>query len=236
MFVIFVIITYKYLTRAPTTSAPTTRAPTTSAPTTSAPTTSAPTTSAPTTRSPTTRSPTTRSPTTSSPTTSAPTTRAPTTRAPTTSAPTTRAPTTRAPTTRAPTLAPIVPVGYFYLTNYNETKYPNSTRYGIVKGVNDVKASWPDKQWKMMPLWADDNDDKSILVRIYLYSPGPYYYFSYPERNDATYGCKWISNTYMNGAAGIGDDFMLKRVYQDQNKNWLTYDGKIIVKSDGTII
>ena len=155
------------------------------------------------------------------------------------SAPTTRAP---PPTTPAPALAPIVsmitptfePVGYFYLTNYNETKYPVSTKYGIVKGVADLKVGggWWSKQWKMLPLWADDT--ASILVRIY--SNGENYYFSYPERNDPTYGCKWITNTYMNGSADIGDNFMLKRVYQDQNRNWLTYDGNIIVTSDGNII
>jgi len=214
MFITFAIITYKYLTASD--SSPTSV-------------------------------PTTPSPTTPSPTTPYPTTQAP---VPTTQAP---VPTTQAP---VPTLKPslartIVDVSitditkkksdgsFFYLTNY-DTQKRQSTKYGIVKGVkDDLKyGAWWSKQWKILPPWADDNDTENILVRIF--SHGQSYSFNNPEINDPLYGCRWITDSHMNGSgpnqSGIGDDFMLKRVYQDLNRNWITYDdGNIIVKSDGTI-
>ena len=239
MFVMFAIITYKYLTSDDLQNQKALSAQTTSAPTTSAPTTSAPTTSAPTTSAPTTQAPTTRAPTTSAPTTSAPTT----------SAPTTSAPTTPVPTTLAPmNTQTSEPVGYFYHTKYNTVPPWRSTKYGIVKGVIDKlkTGAWWSKQWKILPPWAvvEDienkdykEDDPNIITRIYEYNGQ--YFFSNPERNDPDRGCTWLTNTYMNGSgvngSGVGDQFMLKRVYQDQNRNWLTYDGNIIVTSDGTI-
>ena len=138
-----------------------------------------------------------------------------------------------------PTMAPTADItGYWYLNYF----YPNTgvrKKYGIVKGTAEpVKdGSWWMRQWGLSLA------DGTIVARIYnsSYNEKESYFYSDGNTNDPGQTITWVKTStpfiYMNGAPYIGDDFMMKRVYQNENKDWVAYEnGAVVVKSDGSIV
>jgi len=143
----------------------------------------------------------------------------------------------------APTIVPrIMPTsdvtGYWYLNYY----YPDNGRkikYGIVEAKAEtlLVGSWWKKQWTL------SLGDGRIVARIYnsSYNEKESYFYSDGNTNNPNQGISWVQTSapfiYMNGAPYIGDDFMMKRVYQNVNKDWVAYEnGSVVVKSDGSIV
>jgi hypothetical protein len=125
--------------------------------------------------------------------------------------------------------------GYWYLNYF----YPNTgvrKKYGIVMGTSEPvkEGSWWNRQWGLSLA------DGTIVARIYNLGDS-YYGYSDGNANDPGQNISWVKTStpfiYMNGAPYIGDDFMMKRVYQNGNKDWVTYEnGSVVVKSDGSIV
>jgi hypothetical protein len=131
-----------------------------------------------------------------------------------------------------PTIAPTSDVtGYWYL-NYFDPNTGARKKYGIVLGTEEpVKSgSWWSKQWGL------SLKDGTIVARIY--NAGTYYGYSSGNINDPGQFISWATPfIYINGAPYIGDDFMMKRVYQNGNRDWVTYEnGAVVVQSDGSIV